>query len=101
MTRDQATAPEGPASRAREPGTRVGRYKIEGVLGQGGMGMVYAAFDPDLERRVALKVLREDREVERRADSDGARARLLREARAMARLQHPNVAMVHEVGTAD
>src|SRR4029077_49613 len=94
-------APAGPNARMREPGTRVSRYRIERVIGEGGMGMVYAAFDPDLERRVALKVLREDRGGERTADSDGLRARLLREARAMARLQHPNVVMVHEVGTAD
>src|SRR5438477_6763608 len=58
------------------------------------MGVVYAVFDPDLERKVALKVLRGA------GDSAEARQRLLREARAMARLAHPNVLTVHEVGSA-
>jgi serine/threonine protein kinase len=53
---------------------------------------VHAAFDPDLERKVALKVLKGDVD-------DQARQRLLREARAMARLTHPNVVTVHEVGS--
>lgn len=70
----------------------IGRFRIERQLGAGAMGVVYAAFDPDLERRVAVKVLRA-------APGDLARNRLLREARAMARLQHPNVVTVHEVGT--
>jgi hypothetical protein len=99
-----ATAPSGQdaSTEALPPlGDKLGRYRLERPLGIGGMGVVHCAFDPDLERRVALKVLREDRGGERAADSDGLRARLLREARAMARLQHPNVVMVHEVGTAD
>src|SRR5580700_3724858 len=63
----------------------LGRYRIERLLGEGGMGVVYAAFDPDLERRIALKVLRGD------ADASESRQRLVREARAMARLAHGNV----------
>src|SRR5450755_1774629 len=75
-------------------GATLGRYRLERTLGEGGMGVVHAAFDPDLERRVALKVLR-------KTDVGGdARQRLLREARAMARLTHENVVVVHEVGTA-
>lgn len=70
----------------------IGRFRIERQLGAGAMGVVYAAFDPDLERRVAVKVLRAQH-------GDVARNRLLREARAMARLAHPNVVTVHEVGT--
>src|SRR6476620_279336 len=72
----------------------LGRYRLQRELGRGGMGVVHAAFDPDLERRVALKVLRS-------ADVADARQRLLREARAMARVTHSNVVAVHEVGTAD
>ena len=72
---------------------RIGRYKIERKIGEGGMGVVWAAFDPDLERPVAIKVLRS-------IDSVATlRTRLLREARAMARLKHPNVLTVYEVGT--
>ncbi|MBC7974302.1 MAG: protein kinase, partial [Myxococcales bacterium] len=75
-------------------GTSLGRYRLERELGEGGMGVVHAAFDPDLERRIALKVLRVA------APGIEAKDRLLREARAMARLSHPNVVTVHEVGTA-
>ncbi|HEX3766242.1 MAG TPA: protein kinase [Kofleriaceae bacterium] len=76
-------------------GASLGRYRLERELGAGGMGVVHAAFDPDLERRIALKVLR--------VAMPGleAKDRLLREARAMARLAHPNVVTVHEVGTAN
>ena len=78
----------------RPIGQMIGRYHLERELGQGGMGVVYVAFDPDLERRVALKVLRTTTSAE-------AAQRLQREARAMARLKHPNVVTVHEVGTAN
>src|SRR6476661_2229919 len=91
-----ATAP-GVRNAAPQPdlGTTLGRYRLERTIGEGGMGVVHAAFDPDLERRVALKVLRSEPGA-----GDEARQRLLREARAMARLMHPNVVTVHEVGTA-
>jgi serine/threonine protein kinase len=83
----------GPASTELVPGASVGKYRLDRVLGSGGMGVVWAAFDPDLERPVAIKVLRS-------IDSgDTLRTRLLREARAMARLKHPNVLTVYEVGT--
>src|SRR5215468_4844594 len=65
-------------------GTTLGRYRLERELGAGAMGVVHAAFDPNLERRIALKVLRGTATFD-------ARDRLLREARAMARLTHPNV----------
>jgi eukaryotic-like serine/threonine-protein kinase len=71
-----------------------GRYRIEESLGSGAMGIVYRAFDPDLERKVALKVLRID-------TSRDARIRFLREARAMAKVSHRNVVAVHEVGSVD
>jgi tRNA A-37 threonylcarbamoyl transferase component Bud32/tetratricopeptide (TPR) repeat protein len=71
--------------------TRVGRYTILGELGRGGMGAVYTAYDDELDRKVAIKVLLGD------ADSS-ARARILRESRALARLSHPNVVQVYDVG---
>jgi hypothetical protein len=75
-------------------GTCVGRYRVLECVGRGGMGVVYGAYDPELDRRVALKLLRG------RAARDSRRnARLLREAQAMARLSHPNVITVHDVGT--
>ncbi len=75
-----------------ERGTLVDRYVILGRLGVGGMGVVYAAFDPELDRRIALKLLLSPKAREE------ARTRLLREAQAMARLQHPNVVAVYDVG---
>jgi predicted Ser/Thr protein kinase len=93
-----ATATSGATPRATRapgdfrPGDQLGRYVIERVLGAGGMGLVYAAHDPDLDRRVAIKILRNDAGEE-------ARVRLLREARAMAKLSHPNVITVYEVGS--
>ncbi len=75
-------------------GDSVGRYVILNVLGQGGMGVVYRAYDPQLNRRVALKLIRAEA-----ASVEGYRARLLREAQAMARLSHPNVVTVHDAAT--
>jgi len=78
-------------------GTSFGRYTVLGPLGRGAMGDVYAAYDAELDRKVALKILH--------ARSDGpdgrTRSRLLREAKAIARLRHPNVVVVHEAGTID
>src|SRR5207253_2521877 len=68
---------------------------IRREIGSGGMGVVYAAHDPQLERVVALKVLKPNAA----GSGDEARNRLLREARAMARLSHPNVITVFDVGT--
>ena len=75
----------------------VGKYEIRGELGTGGMGVVYRAHDPELDRPVALKLLNTARA--KSVDAEQAKTRLLREARAMARLAHPNVLTVHEVGT--
>jgi eukaryotic-like serine/threonine-protein kinase len=73
-------------------GTRIGRFVVVGELGRGGMSVVYAAHDRELDRKVALKVLRgEDANEEERM-------RLLREGQAMARITHPNVIVVYEVG---
>jgi len=69
----------------------IGRFKIVEKLGEGGMGIVYAAEDESLGRRVALKKLRESRDAV-------ARQRLLREARVAASVNHPNVCQVYEIG---
>src|SRR5688572_18243950 len=85
------------------PGERVGRYVIEEALGEGGMGVVYRAVDTNLNRRVALKVVRSDAPpASGKAGSGGlrtdAKARLLAEARATAALDHPNAIAVYDVG---
>jgi tetratricopeptide (TPR) repeat protein/predicted Ser/Thr protein kinase len=85
----------GSGPRRLAPGTRVGRYSLAEPLGAGGMGVVYRAHDPELERQVAIKVLRSDRAEQR----DGGR--FLREAQAMAKLSHPNVVPIHDVGRWD
>ena len=79
-------------------GRRLGKYRITGILGVGGMGAVFRAVDADLEREVALKVLspahHDGGEITRQESG-----RLLREARAQAQLSHPNVVVVYDVGS--
>ncbi len=75
---------------------RLGRYRIERDLGAGGMGRLVLAFDPDLQRHVALKLV-----APPLASSAEARRRIVAEARAMARLSEPHVAQVYEVGELD
>jgi tetratricopeptide (TPR) repeat protein/predicted Ser/Thr protein kinase len=75
----------------------VGRYVVEARLGSGAMGTVYAGHDPELERKVALKILRRGAPGERERTQDVLR----REAQAMAQLAHPHVVTVHDVGTID
>ena len=89
-----ADAGEPPASLS--PGARVGRFVVLRIVARGGMGTVARAYDPELDRRVALKVLRP--EVWRAAGAE-LRAQLRREAVVMARLAHPNVVTVFDVGT--
>ncbi len=74
-------------------GTLVGRYVILHLIGSGGMGQVYSAYDPELDRRVAIKLLR------RGVESSQGRDRLRAEGRAMAKLAHPNVVAVYDVGS--
>lgn len=71
----------------------IGPYRVVGELGRGGMGDVLEAWDPRLERVVALKLIRLDRR-----DAARARARFWREARALAAVSHPNVVAVHDIG---
>lgn len=75
---------------------KVGRYHIIDRIAAGGMGVVYAAYDPDLDRRVALKVVHP-----RQTHDDRAQARLITEARALAKLDHRNVVKLHDVLTHD
>jgi serine/threonine protein kinase len=77
-----------------DAGAAVGRYRVVEAIGAGGMGILYAAHDPELDRKVALKLLRPSA-----ARAPEMRARLLREAQAMAKLSHPNVVTVYDAGT--
>ncbi|KIG16053.1 High-affnity carbon uptake protein Hat/HatR [Enhygromyxa salina] len=86
---------------AASPGTRIGRYMIVEVVGSGGVGMVYAAYDPALDRKVALKQLRRSKTIGQTEAVNQRRGRLRREAQALARLSHPNVVPVYEVATFD
>ena len=74
----------------------IGRFEVRERMGSGGMGEVYGAYDPDADRQVAIKVLRSDRNAD-----PAATRRMQREARALTRLDHPNVVTVYEVGTVD
>ncbi|MEM6990769.1 MAG: serine/threonine-protein kinase, partial [Myxococcota bacterium] len=76
-------------------GTKIGRYVVLGAAGQGGMGLVLRAYDAKLQREVALKVVRTER------ITPDARARMIREARAMAQLSHPNVIAIYDVEEMD
>ncbi len=84
-----ARAPE-----AMEDAQLISRYRVTGPIGAGGAGVVYSAWDPELSRPVAIKLLH----AELGAQAEG-RSRVLREAQAMARLKHPNVVAVYDVGT--
>jgi serine/threonine protein kinase/tetratricopeptide (TPR) repeat protein len=82
-----------------EPGATLGRYVVLARMGSGGMGVVYAAYDPQLDRRIALKLMHQRGADE--AQAEHASRRMLAEAKAMAQLSHPNVITVHDVGTID
>lgn len=86
--------PEAGASIRR--GDAVDRYVVLEQLGKGGMGEVFAAWDPVLDRKVALKLLKAEHQSSSIADE--LRLRLMREAQALARMSHPNVVTVHDVG---
>jgi eukaryotic-like serine/threonine-protein kinase len=88
-------ADHGQATLAR--GATIGRYVVLGLVGRGGMGEVYAAYDPELDRKVAVKLLRV--KPGNGVSLTEGRQRTLREAQAIARLSHPNVVVVYDVGT--
>ena len=71
----------------------LGRYKIIKELGKGSMGVVYQAHDPQIDRLVALKVLRRDR-----VDGESFVKRFLKDAKAIGRFSHPNIVTVYDVG---
>lgn len=85
-----------PRAAANEGLLLVGRYQIQGELGSGGMAHVYQAHDLQLQRPVAIKLLREDFTAD-----PGFRSRFLQEARAAANLTHPNIVTVYDSGVAD
>jgi predicted Zn-dependent peptidase/predicted Ser/Thr protein kinase len=94
VTQGTMTSPGAkPAPTDRVSRPWIGRYKIVEKLGAGGMGTVYAAEDAELDRKVAIKLLH--------GTSETASARLVREARALAKLRHPNVVTIYEVGRDD
>ena len=77
-------------------GETLGRYRIVETIGSGGMGVVYRAYDPTLDREVALKLLNGEA-----LDSTSARDRFVREARALSQLNHPHICTIYEIGEAD
>ena len=97
LRKPQPSQPELPRADTGEviTGFEVGRYVVTRRLGQGAMGQVFAAYDPRLDRNVAIKLLRADLPV---VENKPLRQRLEREAQALARLTHPNVVAVHDLG---
>lgn len=92
----EGASPAGGAHARREDGApTLGRFLLLRKLGEGGMGEVFSAYDEQLDRRVAIKLLHAA------YASEETQKRMLREAQALARLSHPNVVTVHEVGEVD
>ncbi len=87
------------ASQPHDVPPRIGRFEVRRQLGTGGMGIVFAAFDPALQREVAVKLLRRDRFKPEHLEAAGQRLEL--EAQTAAKLAHPNVVTIFDVGTHD
>ncbi len=75
---------------------KIGKYTILGILGKGGMGIVYKALDPDIEREVAIKTIRFDTLIDG-SEKEEMMARFVREAKAAGRLSHPNIITIYDV----
>ncbi len=89
------TLPAGTVVNANEP-RQVGRYRVSERIGRGGMASVFRAYDPAIERVIAIKFLHADY-----CEDEGHRARFIREARAAGMLSHPNIVTIHDVGEID
>jgi tRNA A-37 threonylcarbamoyl transferase component Bud32/tetratricopeptide (TPR) repeat protein len=96
ITLDSATS-SSTTQRMLAPGFRLGRYVILRTIGQGAMGVVYLAHDTELERQIALKLIRPESKIVATLE----RERLLVEARNIARVHHPNIVVVHDAGEID
>ncbi|MEZ4454121.1 MAG: serine/threonine-protein kinase [Nannocystaceae bacterium] len=94
----EVTMTRGDRPRDLARGALIGRYVVLAKLGAGGMGVVFAAYDPELDRKVALKLLHPRLAAADPFTTSEARARLLREAQALAKLNHPHIVAVHDVG---
>jgi formylglycine-generating enzyme required for sulfatase activity len=92
---DPSAAGAAPESEILARGATVGRYLVLERLGAGAMGVVYAAYDPELDRKIALKLLRPQRTE---GDQTRRQARMVREAKAVAKVSHPNVVGIFDVG---
>lgn len=99
VARSEPGTAGGRAPSSSFPPAPSGRYELRSVLGTGGMGVVYAAYDPVLDREVAIKLLRASDDTGPAERSD--EARIVREARALARVTHPNVLSVYDAGVMD
>ncbi|MBL4688798.1 MAG: serine/threonine protein kinase [Nannocystaceae bacterium] len=95
-TIDDGSLQPDPPNASAEPPETIGRFTIVDKLGSGGMGTVYAAYDPELDRKIALKLLHTP--LSRSSQHTHARTRLLREAKAIAKVSHRNVVAVYDVG---
>jgi WD40 repeat protein len=93
LSSDQAAHTDPPS--ASRPPTRIGRYVVLKPIGEGGMGLVFAAYDPELDRKVAIKLVRPALHEQAAKEPQ---LRLLREAQTLAKLAHPNIIHVYEVG---
>ncbi len=91
------TPPSAAADATLARGTALGRFVVLGLVGRGAMGEVYGAYDPDLDRKIAIKLVRA--RAGKSGDAGEARVRLMREAQATAKISHPNVVVVYDAGT--